>query len=395
MRNVVVVSAKRTPFGKFGGTLMDISNVELGALAVKQAMGNLIAPEELDQVIMGHVMAGSGFSPIRQIVLAAGWPKDTNTMAVERACCTSMTAIGMAYERIKFGRANIIMAGGTENMSKTPYMLPNLRWGQRIGDFTVKDDLVVRNPYLDAPMAQYAGEVAVEWGEMREHQDEWGVRSHKCAFAAQGAGRFDEEIFPVEVQGKKQNIQFSKDEQVRADTSVEALAKMKTVYGSPTVTAGNASGISDGASTLLIMSEEEAEKRGLKPLAKIVDWISVCSEPRNSPVLPSIAMQQLLEKNKMSIDDMGLIEINEAFASMPLVSSRALANNDMGKVKEIRERLNVNGGAIGLGHPVGATGGRLTMTLIYELRRRKMKYGIASICGAIGQGDALIVETVL
>ncbi|MDR2089047.1 MAG: thiolase family protein [Clostridiales Family XIII bacterium] len=394
MGNVVIVNAKRTPFGNFGGSLMGFTNVQLGAMAVNQTKGELPA-EHIDQLIMGNVYPGSGLSPVRQIVCAAGWPIDTNALHVERACCSSMSALGIGYERIRFGRAKIIMIGGMETMSTTPYMLPQLRWGNRLGDFTVYDDLVVRNPYLNAPMAQYAGEVGVEWGEGREQQDEWAVRSNLCAVAAQEKELFKDEIFPVEIPQKKGDpLVLTKDEHPRADSSMEKLAKLNPVYGSPTVTGGNASALSDGASAILLMDESEALERGYKPLARIVDWISVCSEPRNSPLLPSVAARRLLEANNLRLERMSVIEINEAFASMPLVSTRALCDNNLTDAKKLRERVNVKGGAIAIGHPVGASGARVTMTMMYELRRRKEQYGLSAICGAIGQGDAVILEAI-
>lgn len=392
MERVVIVNAKRTPFGNFGGSLKDFTCVELGAMAAKKVVENMVDPKEIDQVIMGNNMPGAGLAPVRQVILANDWPKEVNALQVDRACCSSMSAAGLGFERIMAGRAKIILAGGFESMSNVPYMIPEMRWGKRIGDFEVKDMLVVRNPYLKAPMAQYAGEVGVEWGMGRKEQDEWAVLSHKRAANAQEKGYFDQEIFPIEVKQKNGSFIFDKDEHVRKDTSVEKLAKLKTVYGSPTVTAGNASGINDGASAILMMAESEAKKRGLKPLARIVDWVSVCYEPRLSPVVPSIAIMKLLATNNMKLDDMKLIEINEAFASMPLVSTLNLCDKDLAKAEKLRERVNVNGGACSIGHPVGATGTRLIMHMVYELRRRGERYGISAICGAVGHGDAMILE---
>ncbi|MDR1192789.1 MAG: thiolase family protein [Peptococcaceae bacterium] len=393
MSNVVIVNAKRTPFGNFGGAMMGFTNVESGAMAVNQAKGDFPAAD-IDQLIFGNVYPGSGLSPARQIIAAAKWPIESNVLHVERACCSSMSAIGIGFERIRSGRAKVIMAAGAEAMSTIPYMIPQLRWGTRLGDITIYDDLIVRNPYLNTPMAQYAGEVGVEWGEGREQQDEWAMRSNLLAIEAWEKGLFKDEIFPVEVTQKKKTFTFEKDEHPRSDTSMEKLAKLKTVYGSPTVTGGNASGLSDGASAMLIMDEDVAKERGLKPLARIVDWVSTCSEPRNSPLLPAIASKKLLSANNLTIDQMAVVEINEAFAPMPLVSSRVLCDKNLDKAKKLRERINVKGGAIGIGHPVGATGCRITMTMMYELRRRKEQYGLAAICGAIGQGDAIILEAI-
>ncbi len=394
MSNVVVVDAKRTPFGNFGGSLRDITNIKLGSHAIKATLGDHVNSEDVDQLIYGVVEPGSGLSPVRQIVCEAGWPIDTNAICVERACCSSMSAIGMGFERIKFGRAKIVMAGGVDNMSSTPYMIPQIRWGARLGDFTVRDELVIRNPYLNAPMALYAGEVGVEWGEGRLEQDKWGLRSNQLAVKAQKEGLFAEEIAPIEVKQRKKSFVLDRDEHPREDSTLEKLSTLRTVYGSPTVTGGNASALSDGASAMLLMSEEEAKRRGIKALARVVDHISVCSEPRNSPLLPALAIKQLLANNNLTLDEMEVIEINEAFASMPLVSTRVLCDNNYEAAVKLRERVNVKGGAIAIGHPLGASGARVAMTMMYELRRRQGRYGLAAICGAIGQGDAIILEAI-
>jgi len=393
MSEVFLVQAKRTPFGNFGGALKDIATVELGGMAIKGVLQDMpLEKNEVDLVVMGICLPGSGLSPGRQTVFAAGMPPETSALTVDRACCSAMTAIGVGFERISSGRAGVVVAGGMENMSRTPYLLPQLRFGQRLGDFTVEDDLVIRNPYLRAPMAQYAGEVAVEWGVDRLEQDQWGVRSNLTWAEADQKGKFADELINVEVPGKKGTVIFERDEHPRSDSSLEKLAKLKTVYGSPTVTAGNASGICDGATATLIMGGGEAKSRGIKPLARIMEYHAICGEPRSSAVLPGVAIKGILAKTGLSLDEMKLIEINEAFAAMPLVSTLYLAERDRQKAEEIRARVNVNGGAIGIGHPIGATGARILMTLVYELRRRGERYGVAAICGAIGQADAIIVE---
>lgn len=392
MENVVIVNGKRTPFGKFGGSLMSLSAVDLGALAVTHVLDGVVDKEDLDLMIFANCQTNAGISPVRQTIAAAGLPLTLDAINVERACCSSMTAAGLAYEKIVGGRAKIILVGGQESLSNVSYLVPNMRWGNRHGDIVLKDPLIIRNPYLNAPMAQYAGEVGVEYGCGREMQDEWAVKSHHRAAAAQEKGYFDVELFPVEVKTKKSSIVLDHDENVRADTSIEKISKMTPVLGSPTVTAANASSNVDGASALLIMTESEARKRGLKPLARIVAQRSFCGEPRNSPLTPGLAAKALLDDSGMSLDQMALIEINEAFASMPLVSTKILANDDPKKTEKLREITNVNGGGISIGHPVAATGARLIMTMIYELRRRHEQYGLCCICGAIGQGDAIILE---
>jgi len=252
---------------------------------------------------------------------------------------------------------------------------------------------VIRNAFLDMPMARYAGEVALEKGVDRREQDEWALRSHRNWAAAQEKGHFDEERFPVAIpSSRKEPALLEKDEHPRPDATLEKLASLEPVYGSPTVTAGNASGIADGAAVTLLMRRDEALERGIQPLGRIVAYAPVCGEPRESPLLPAVAIGKVLHQAGLPLEEMALIEINEAFAAMPLVSTLVLSDFDRGKAESLRSRVNVNGGAIAIGHPIGATGARLLMNLLYELRRRGGGYGVVSICGAIGQADAAIVE---
>lgn len=391
MENIVIINGKRTPFGKFGGPLRDIPAVELGGLVIREVMKGLsISDEEVDAVIMGHCLPGEGLSPARQAVLAAGLPVDTNALTADRACCSALTAIGLGVQMIQMGQAKIVIAGGMENMSRTPYLIPKARWGARLGDFVVRDELVIRNPYLNEPMAKYAGEVAVENGVDRGEQDEWALFSHMRWAAAHSEEKFKEELIPVKTNGVKGNLEY--DEHPRPDTNLEKLSKLKPVYESPTVTAGNASGICDGATATLLMTEDDARKRGLSPLGRVLAYCPICGEPRQSPLLPASAIKRVLSQAGLFLEDMKLIEINEAFASMPLVSSLVLGDFDRRKTEKIRERLNVNGGAIAIGHPIGATGARLTMTSLYEMRRRGGGYCVIAICGAMGQTDAMVLE---
>ena len=394
MENAVIVNAKRTPFGKFGGSLKGFTAVDLGTMAVKEVLDTTegITGEDIDLMIFANVQTNAGISPIRQTVAAAGLPLSLNAINIERACCSSMTAAGLAKEKIEHGLAKIVLVGGQESLSNIAYIVPDLRWGKRHGDITLADPLIIRNPYLNAPMAQYAGEVGVEYGCGREMQDEWSVRSHHRAAEAQAKGLFKDEIFPVEVKEKKASFILDHDEAVRADTSMEKVSKMKPVLGSPTVTAANASSNVDGGAAMIVMAESEARKRGLKPLARIVGQYSFCGEPRMSPVNPALAAKKLLADCNVDLDEIDLFEINEAFASVPLVSTKILADEDPEKIEKIRDITNVNGGACSIGHPVGATGARLIMTMMYELRRRQGRYALACICGAIGQGDAILIE---
>jgi len=391
---IVVVNGKRTPFGRFGGSLQDIPSVELGGLVMRKVIENLPLDEkEIDGVIMGLCLPGVGLSPARQAVLAAKFPVETNAFTVDRACCSALTAVGIAMQLILREQASIMIAGGMENMSRTPYLIPQMRWGARLGDLTIRDELVIRNAYLDMPMAKYAGEVAVEKGVGRREQDEWALRSHKRWGEAQVKNKFGEELISVEIPSSKvKKLSLTCDEHPRPDTTIEKLSGLKTVYESPTVTAGNASGISDGATATVLMKREEAEKRGILPLGKIIAYSPVCGEPRESPVLPAVAIKKVLGQADLTLEDMKLIEINEAFAAMPLVSSLVLSDFDRRKADKIRDKLNVNGGAIAIGHPIGATGARLLMHMLYELTRKGGGRGVIAICGAIGQVDAVIVE---
>jgi len=391
---IVVVNGKRTPFGKFGGSLRDIPSFELGGLIIRSVIGSLpIKDREIDAVIMGLCLPGVGLSPARQAVLAAKLPVDINALTVDRACCSALTAAGIGMQLILRDQASIVIAGGMENMSRTPYLIPQMRWGARLGDLTIRDELVIRNAYLEMPMAKYAGEVAVEKGVDRKEQDEWALRSHKRWAEAQAGGKFNEELVPVKIPSMKGNESLLRqDEHPRPDTTIEILSSLKPVYESPTVTPGNASGISDGATATLLMKKEEAKKRGILPLGKIIAYTPICGEPRESPLLPAAAIKKVLSQSDLALEDMKLIEINEAFAAMPLVSSLVLADFDRKKAEKIREKLNVNGGAIAIGHPIGATGARLLMHMFYELRRQGGGFGMIAICGAIGQVDAAIVE---
>jgi acetyl-CoA C-acetyltransferase len=391
---IVVINGKRTPFGRFGGSLRDIPSVELGGLVIRAVMKNLpIDDKEIDGVMMGLCLPGVGLSPARQAALAAKLPVDINAITLDRACCSALTAAGIGMHLILRNQASIIIAGGMENMSRTPYLIPQMRWGARLGDITIRDELVIRNAYLDMPMAKYAGEVAVEKGVDRREQDEWALRSHQRWAEAQAKGRFNEELIPVEIPSSKgEKPILNHDEHPRPDTTIEKLSTLRPVYESPTVTAGNASGISDGATATILMKKEEAKKRGILPLGKIIAYTPICGEPRESPLLPAVAIKKVLSQSDLALEDMKLIEINEAFAAMPLVSSLVLSDFDRKKAEKIRGKLNINGGAIAIGHPIGATGARLLMNMLYELRRQGGGYGMVAICGAIGQADAMILE---
>jgi acetyl-CoA C-acetyltransferase len=311
-----------------------------------------------------------------------------------------MAAISMASRSIRLGDTRIAVAGGTENMSRVPYFLTAQRWGNALGDVVLKDQLVIADPMTGKPRAVQAGEEAVEYGITRAEQDAWAVRSHENYLRAWEAGYFAEEIMPISVpQPKGESLLLTQDESVRPGTTLEKLAALPTIYGSPTVTAGNAPGLSSGASAMVLMSPEEAERRGTEPLAMLIGWAMASGHPDRIASIPAESARLVLNQVGMTIDDMDLVEINEAFAAVPLVSTLIMAGRDRERAEAIRKKTNVNGGAVAIGHPTGATGARLVMTLIYELRRRREAagesrpyYGVATICGGIGEAEAIVVK---
>jgi acetyl-CoA C-acetyltransferase len=394
MTEVVVLGAVRTAFGKFGGTLKDFTLPDLGGQVVAEALRRAgIAAQDVDEIALGVNLPGSDRSIARQAALRAGIPDTKPAYTVDRACCSSLAAVNMVSRSLRLGEARVTVGGGTENMSLVPYFLHAARWGNRLGDIVLKDQLVISCPYSGKARALQAGEEAMEYGIGREEQDGWALRSHQRVSAAQEAGFFEAEILPIEVpQRKGPPIIFAQDEEVRPNTTLEKLAKLRTIYDSPTVTPGNAPGLSTGASALVLTTKEEAERRGLKPLATIKTWAMAAGHPDKIASIPATAAQKSLDQVGMTVDDMDLIEINEAFAAMPLVATHILGGGDPEKVTAIREKTNVNGGAIAIGHPTGATAARLVMTIIYALQSRGGGWGLVAICGGIGQGESVIVK---
>ncbi len=398
---VAVVSAVRSPFGKFGGTLRDVTLPQLGGPVVAEAIRRAgIDPADVEEVATGVNLPGADRSIARQVLIEAGIPPNRVAYTVDRACCSSMAAISLASRSIRLGDTMIAVAGGTENMSKVPYFLTAQRWGHSLGDVLLKDQLVIACPMTGRPRAVQAGEEAVEYGITREEQDAWAVRSHANYLRAREAGKFAEEVMRVPVpQAKGEPIEFTEDEGVRPGTTLEKLAALPTIYGSPTVTAGNAPGLSTGASAMVLMAPKEAARRGAKPLASLIGWAMASGHPDRIASIPAESARLVLEQVGMTVDDIDLIEINEAFAAVPLVSTLIMAGGDREHAEMIRTKTNVNGGAIAIGHPTGATGARLVMTLIYELRRRREAagdrrpyHGVATICGGIGEAEAIIVK---
>ncbi len=398
---VAVVSAVRSPFGRFGGTLRDFTLPELGGLVFAEAIRRAgIEPGDVEEVATGVNLPGADRSIARQVLIQAGIPPHRVAYTVDRACCSSLAATTMASRSIRLGEVEIALAGGTENMSQVPYFLTQQRWGHSLGDVVLKDQLVIACPMTGKPRAVQAGEEAVEYGVTREEQDAWALRSHQNYVQAREAAKFEDEIMPIDVpRPGSEPLRFSEDESVRPDTTMEKLARLKPIYGSPTVTAGNAPGLNTGASAMVLMSPAEAERRGKQPLAMLVSWAMASGHPDRIASIPAESARLALEKVGMTIDDMELVEINEAFAAVPLVSTLIMAGGDRTRAEAIRAKTNVNGGSIAIGHPTGATGARLVMTLIYELRRRRQAagngrplHGVATICGGIGEAEAIVVR---
>lgn len=400
-QEVAVISAVRSPFGKFGGALKDFTIGKLGGMVVAEAIRRAgISPEDVEEVATGVNLPGADRSLARQVLIESGIPPTRVAYTVDRACCSSMAAVNMASRSIRLGEAKITVGGGAENMSKVPYFLTDARWGHRLGDVTLKDQLIIACPMTGKPRALQASQEADEYGITREEQDAWAVRSHQNYFKAKEACRFKDELMSIEVPGERgETIVVSDDESPRKDATLEKLAKLKTIYGSSTVTAGNAPGLSTGASAFVLMSPEEAARRGKQPLATLISWAMGSGHPDKIASIPAESARLALEKAGMTIDQMDLIEINEAFAAVVLLSTLLMAGKDPKKAEEIRAKTNVNGGAIALGHPTGATGARMIMTLMYELRRRRAAeghkrpyYGLATLCGGIGESEAVIVK---
>jgi len=400
--DIVLVSAVRTPFSKFDSAMKDIPSIKLGEMVMREVIARVgVNPEDVGEINYGSCLPAE-FAletdvPGRQASLLAGFPGGNISLSLDRACCSSLTALRLGIRGIKAGEFEIAMAVGSENMPRCPHLAPGVRWATRLGHLKLMDPLfsLGYNAMGFNTIAVDAGEVAVEYGVTREMQDEWAMRSQKLAAKAYAEGKIKvgEELMPVEIPRKKGDpLVIDRDECIRENTTMEALAKLKPVYGSPTITAGNAPPISAGSSALLVMTRREAEKRGLEPLATIVASVCAAAEPRYICTIPAETIEKALTMTGLSIDDMDLIEINEAFAAMPLVSTKILAQGDGGKWDELKEKTNVNGGAIALGHPVGSSAARITMTLAHELKRRGGGYGVAAICGGLAQGEAVILK---
>jgi acetyl-CoA C-acetyltransferase len=391
MREVVIVGAARTPVGTFGGSLTKVSAVELGTIAAKEAMKRAgIQPDMVNEVILGNVLqAGLGQNVARQVSMHAGIPKEVPSFTINKVCGSGLRAVSLAAQIIKLGDADIIVAGGTENMSAAPYLVPAARWGARMFDSKLIDYMVhdgLFDIFNEYHMGITAENIAEQWNITREELDEFSARSQQRAEAAITSGRFKDEIVPVEVpQRKGDPVVVDTDEHPRFNTTADTLAKLRPAFKKGgKVTAGNASGINDGAAVLVVMSKEKADELGLKPLCTIKSYGSAGVDPSIMGYGPVPSTKKTLEKVGLTVDDLDLIEANEAFAAQSIAVVR-----DLGLDPAI---TNVNGGAIALGHPIGCSGARILISLIYEMQKRDAKLGLATLCIGGGQGTAMIVE---
>lgn len=387
-KKVVIASACRTAIGKMGGGLSTVPAEQLGSIVIKEALNRAsVKPEDVDEVLMGCVIqAGQGQNVARQASIHAGLPVEVPAVTINVVCGSGLNCVNMAADMIRAGSADIVVAGGMENMSKAPYAAMNARYGYRLFDGKFVDTMVhdaLWDAFNDYHMIQTADNVAEKWNLTREELDKFAAWSQEKAAKAQETGAFKDEIVPVEVKKKKETVIFDTDEGPRPGTTPEGLAKLRPIYNGPT-TAGNASGINDGAAAVVVMSEEKAKELGIKPMATFIDGTLGGVDPAIMGVGPVAAVRKLFKKTGFTIDDMDLYEANEAFAAQSVAVGKEL-NFDMSK-------LNVNGGAIALGHPVGASGCRILVTLLYEMKKRGAHRGLATLCIGGGMGCATIVE---
>jgi acetyl-CoA C-acetyltransferase len=394
MSRSVIVAAARTAVGKFGGASAEVPAVDLGARAIAGALERAgVDGGAIDYVIMGQVIgAGAGQITARQAAVKAGIPESVPAVTVNKVCLSGLNAIALADGLIRAGEMSAVVAGGMESMDRAPYLLARGRTGYRMGHATVLDSMIydgLRDPFSGRTMGEQSDDVNRELGISREEQDRWAARSHRRADAARASGRFAEEIVPLEVPTKKgPPVPFAADEGIRADVTASSLGTLRPAFGPEgTITAGNASQISNGGAAVIVTSEARASELGLTPLAEIVAHGMSADRPPYLHTVPALALQAALKKAGRSAADLDLIEINEAFAAVSLHSARMLLDGDEGE-----EKVNVNGGAVALGHPIGCTGARLAVTLLHELGRRGGGLGGITLCGGGGQGDALVIE---
>ena len=390
-RSSVVVAGARTPIGRFGGALRDLKAVELGGLAISAALERSgVTGSDIEYVIMGQVLqAGAGQITARQAAIRGGVPQEVPAITINKVCLSGLNAIAMADQMIRAGDLTTAVAGGMESMTQAPYLVPKARFGARMGNAEMVDSMIhdgLWSTFSNQHMGESSDEVNRELEISRDEQDEWAARSHQRAAAALQAGRLAEETVPVGVpQLRGERVLVDADEGIRPDTTAASLAKLPPAFHPDgSITAGNASQISDGAAALVLMAAERAQELGLQPLAEVVSLGMSADRYAWLHTVPALALHRALEKAGLRPEDLELVEINEAFAAVALNSARMLGLSE--------DRVNVNGGAVALGHPIGASGARLALTLAYELRRRGARYGAAALCGGGGQGEALILR---
>jgi len=390
MPSSVILGTARTPFGKMGGGLSSLDATDLGGQVIEAALDRSgVAPEQVEQVVFGQVLqAGQGQIPSRQAQIKGGVPKEVPSETINKVCASGMRSLGLADQAIRAGDSNVAVTGGMESMSQAPYLLPNARFGFRMGDVKALDAMThdgLTNPFTEKQMINEASEVGNELEITRVDMDRFAERSHRLAHEATEAGRLADEIVGITVKSRKGETTVEVDEAIRPDTTLETLAGLKAIGGpDATHTAGNAPGVNDGAGAIVVASEEWAEKKGKTPLARILSYGTVADDFPYLAKTPANAAKQALEKIGKSAEEVDLWEINEAFASVALNSVRMLGVDE--------EKVNVNGGAIALGHPIGASGARIVGALVHELRRRGGGLGVAAICSGGGQGDAIVIE---
>jgi acetyl-CoA C-acetyltransferase len=392
LNDVYILSAVRTPIGKFGGSLASMTAADMGVVAAKAAMERAgVAPEQVEESIFGNArQAGGGPNPARQISIRSGVPKEVSAYTVNKACASGMKSIALGFQEIAVGNLDCVLAGGTESMSRLPYYLDGARWGYRLGNQELVDGMYRDGffcPMAKMVMGETAEVLAEQYKISREEQDDLALTSQKRAAAAIEAGRLDCEMVPVTIESKKGTQIFNRDEHPFADASMDKLAKLQPVFSKTgTITAGNSSGITDGAAALIIASDNFVKKKSLKPIARILAVSSAGVDPRIMGIGPVPAVRKMEQKHGLSLSGFDLVELNEAFAAQVLACDRELHFD--------RERLNVNGGAIALGHPIGCTGTRIVVTLLHELKKRNGKRGLATLCVSGGMGMALALENI-
>ncbi len=396
--DVVLCAYARSPFGKFGGALKDVPAVGLGVHLVRALLERAgLRAVQVDELALGCCIPAETQAVAavvaRQVLLEAGLPPDRPSVSLDRACCSALTACQWAWRSLRLGEAGVVVAGGVDNMSRTPHVVTGLRWGLRLGGASLEDPLQGMAYRRYNPVSVDAGEVALEHGVDRAAQDRWALQSQQRYQAALARGWVAEEIAPLDVPGRRGAVvRVAADELPRPDSSLEALAALPTVYGSPTVTAGNAPGLDAGAAGVVLSTRARAAELGLPVLARLVAVVSTAEAPRQIATVPAAAISRALRVAGWRLEELACIEINEAFAAMPLVSTRILTGGDEEAAERLRERVNPNGGAIAIGHPIGASGARILGTLALELRRRGGGRGAAAICGGLAQGDCALLE---